>query len=78
MLGHFMPSRFADLRPNRRVHLEPCHKTLTPPEGDQHNAKPVRVNFSSTAGKCAPMQVFQPEHGRVSLATDISVLQTND
>ena len=51
--------------------MEPCHKTLTPPEGDQHNAKPVRVNVSSTAGKCAPMQVFQPEHGRVSLATDI-------
>ena len=44
-----------------RLQALPCHKTLTPPEGDQH--KPVRVNVSSTAGKCAPMKVIQPEHG---------------
>ena len=72
MLGHFMPWRFTDLWPNRRVHLG---TTAMPQDSDttrrwpEHNAKPVCVNFSSTAGKCAPMQVFQPEQGRVSLAT---------
>ena len=57
------PDVYCRKRPNRRAHLELCHRNL-----DILGRVLNQIALSnSTAEKCAPMQgIKQPEHGRTS------------